>query len=300
MKLPDRKEGRKLNLIFSCTDKLEMTSVVNKLNNILGVTKNKRTGVALLDLLLIYSCHNISLPCKHKSNQQKQYSFQSQKDESQDCITTNDVTNLINLIKKETIANTNYHYSLLSAYGLLKEILRLALQMSSSPTSSDENENNNFSNQQTKHSSKNFNKIAIFSGHDTTIQSVLGALGIYKGHSDIKLPPYASRFIFEFYTKVKNVNSISDKYFFRAIYNGIAVTHLISFCKVNFQDQLNIVEGEQDDDSNNNIVNEINYSHTTTTKQYFCPLESLVRFLHDHYFDSFGNTTTNFREACQT
>jgi len=113
-------------------------------------------------------------------------------------------------------------------------------------------------------------KVAVFSGHDTTLQSLTGALGFFKGHPDINLPPYGSRFIFEFYRKLNLPENSPRKHFFRVLYNGVAVTNLVTICKS---------------------------KGFVSSQELLCPVENLIRFVHDQYFDFFGNAT-NFKDAC--
>jgi hypothetical protein len=73
-------------------------------------------------------------------------------------------------------------------------------------------------------------KLALFSGHDTTLISLLAALGMY----DSKWPPYASMMAIEIHNI--NIDGQTNKqlsttdYGFRIVYNGNVVTHLVTGC----------------------------------------------------------------------
>ncbi|CAG7824856.1 unnamed protein product [Allacma fusca] len=263
----------------SSAEKATMISLVNQINAIIGLEKTKKSGTSLLDLLLVYSCHKTDFPCRSKSLIRKVHSGSV----SDECITHEDVSSLVYLLQKESQQQrkiqANRQLYLLTSYGLLKEIVNLALKMTSSShpqTSSDNSWSSPFANAGVGPRTK----LAIFSGHDTTLQSLTGALGIFTGHPDIHLVPYASRLIFEFYRKTNVPPNSARKHFLRVVYNGQAVTHLVRFC---------------DDGSSKNPDNR---SQGTPTRNILCPLENLVRFLHDHYFESFSNAT-NYKDACQ-
>lgn len=77
-------------------------------------------------------------------------------------------------------------------------------------------------------------KLVLFSGHDSTIAPFLHILGV----SDGKWPPYASRVVFEFYTRDSTyekdlpINEKIKSTYFRVIYNGVADKQL-KFCQSN-------------------------------------------------------------------
>lgn len=204
----------------------------------------------------------------------------------------------------------------------MREIVNLALKMiSTSSTSSSSTQQQNNPSQQQQHfhgaqaafqqassllsssimgnnyypsafkSAFSKTRVAVFSGHDTTLQIITGALGIFESHPDLHLPPYGSRLIFEFYRKTNVPPNSPRKHYFRVIYNGLAVTNLVSFCKQSLTkaDKSSVYNQGV---SYNNVANE-----DILSKAQFCPMENLVRFLHDHYFEAFGNAT-NFRDAC--
>lgn len=72
-------------------------------------------------------------------------------------------------------------------------------------------------------------KFMLFSGHDSTIEPLAAALNISDGH----WPRYASRIIIELYTKP---TTSSKESYFRVLYDGKVVTHLMYFCQGRMKD----------------------------------------------------------------
>jgi Histidine phosphatase superfamily (branch 2) len=76
------------------------------------------------------------------------------------------------------------------------------------------------------------NKLALFSGHDTTIIPLLASLGVW---NDTAWPPYASMVVIELHEM--NVDGNTDrkifpsKFAFRIIYNGKVITSNVKFCE---------------------------------------------------------------------
>lgn len=252
-----------MNMIVNCNyfsflDNFRMEKLTDELNYLLELGRLRKSGLSLLDSLLLYVCHNAPLPCKTR----KSRSHHRQKD----CVTLDQLQKLVDLIESENqrLKETSeyYQHSLLISYGLMKEILSLALHMTSSGTNQNE---------------QSRGRVAVFSGHDKTLQGLLGALNVLSGQDDLNLPPYASRFIIEIYRKITLPESSVRKHFLRFVYNGDNITHRVSFCR------------------NTSSV-------TSQSGQIFhlCPLESLVRFFHDSYFDAFPKSVVNFRDACRT
>jgi hypothetical protein len=320
--------------VFYVTDKSAMNSLVSQLNTVLGTEKSKKAGSSLLDSLLVYPCHKMELPCHEDNHKDKgvkliykafkklsaQYRQQS---DSSPCVTLEHLEQLVNFIRLDNSglkeSKENYNYHLLSSYGLLKEIVNVALKMTSSGEAS---RKQHFSYQTAPFAAssslsssvggggngfgRKINKktrIVVFSGHDITLQSLTSALlGVSSDHPDIQLPPFASRLIFEFYRKTNISPNSPRKHYFRVIFNGIAVTHLITFCKGSrssnannnlYSDYSNVGKADKFQFSPERDANDVNVD-----KSFMCPVEYLVRFLHDHYFESLGNAT-NFKDACQ-
>lgn len=116
-------------------------------------------------------------------------------------------------------------------------------------------------------------RLVLYSGHDLTAQNLLGALGVLNAQT--VSPHYASRLIFEVYRN----NTVDSTYpgrdfYFRVIFNGQDVTRSIPFCK-----------------------NGISGSSSQQNPVFLCPIESIIRFIHDDYFTAFN--ASNFKEACE-
>lgn len=113
-------------------------------------------------------------------------------------------------------------------------------------------------------------KFVLYSGHDRTMQFIISALGLQSSQS--YFIPYASRMAFEVY---RSDNDLSE-YYFRVVLNGKDVTRSIQFCEGS--KSLRISK-----DSRGN-------------KADLCPIENIIRFIHDDYFASLN--VTNFKDAC--
>lgn len=111
-------------------------------------------------------------------------------------------------------------------------------------------------------------KFVLYSGHDRTIQFLTAALGI---KSQNYIIPYAARVLFEVYKSDKET-----EFYFRLVYNGVDVTREIDFCEGG--KSLRVTK-----DSRGN-------------KADLCPIENIIRFIHDDYFTSLN--ATNFKDAC--
>lgn len=111
-------------------------------------------------------------------------------------------------------------------------------------------------------------KFVLYSGHDRTIQFLTAALGI---KSQNYIIPYAARVIFEVYKSDKET-----EFYFRVVFNGQDVTREIDFCEGG--KSLRVTK-----DSRGN-------------KADLCPIENIIRFIHDDYFTSLN--ATNFKDAC--
>ncbi|XP_030384305.1 2-phosphoxylose phosphatase 1 [Scaptodrosophila lebanonensis] len=114
-------------------------------------------------------------------------------------------------------------------------------------------------------------KFVLYSGHDTTMQYLTAALGIHAGYTI----PYASRLAFEVYSSESEAHT---DYYFRVVYNGKDVTQQIDFCEGG--KSLRVTR-----DSRGN-------------KADLCPIENIIRFLHEDYFAPVN--ATNFKDACAT
>jgi len=121
-------------------------------------------------------------------------------------------------------------------------------------------------------------RFVLYSGHDMTLQYLTAAMGIIADAS--VSPHYASHLILEVYRSDEAAEPPRPQDFsFRLVYNGRDVTSKVPFCRgrgVSRQQTMPDAE--------------------TRKSAYLCPIESIVRFLHDDYFLSFN--ATNYKDAC--
>lgn len=128
-------------------------------------------------------------------------------------------------------------------------------------------------------------KFVLYSGHDRTLQFLMSALGLFSNNNhnnqndgNPKLSyhiPYASRLAFEIY-KSDAGNGDLTEYYFRVVANGIDFTRNIEFCEGGRS--LRIIKNNRG------------------SKADLCPIENIIRFIHDDYFTSFN--VTNQKDAC--
>ena len=111
-------------------------------------------------------------------------------------------------------------------------------------------------------------KFVLYSGHDWTLQYLTAALGI---QMDTAFIAYAARLAFEVYKSEAHTD-----YYFRVVYDGHDVTKQIDFCEGG--KSLRVTR-----DSRGN-------------KADLCPIENIIRFLHEDYFGPLN--ATNFKDAC--
>lgn len=116
-------------------------------------------------------------------------------------------------------------------------------------------------------------RFVLYSGHDRTLQYLVAALGL-KAEKSFFIP-YASRMAFEIYKSDAGTGDVSE-YYFRLINNGQDVTRQINFCEGGRSLRIS-------KDSRQN-------------KADLCPIENIIRFIHDDYFNCFN--ATNFKDAC--
>ncbi|XP_041982361.1 uncharacterized protein LOC121735572 [Aricia agestis] len=168
---------------------------------------------------------------------------------------------------KQEVKNThNRRRGLLIAYGLIHNIVQNMIRMIS----------------------ENKPKFVVYSGHDKTLQALILALGLNSyQHYNIQ---YAARIIFEVYRKKElrdefkftKRKAVAQDFFFRVVYNGEDVTNKLSFCR---NKQMETMEMPVLDGSK-------------VYKTYLCPIENIVRFIHDDYFAGFN--VSNYKDACAT
>uniref|UniRef100_A0A1A9VI53 2-phosphoxylose phosphatase 1 n=1 Tax=Glossina austeni TaxID=7395 RepID=A0A1A9VI53_GLOAU len=111
-------------------------------------------------------------------------------------------------------------------------------------------------------------KFVLYAGHDWTLQYLTAAFGI---RTDNTFIAYAARLTIEVYRSDTHTD-----YYFRVVYNGRDVTQQIDFCEGG--KSLRVTR-----DSRGN-------------KADLCPIENIIRFLHEDYFAPLN--ATNFKDAC--
>lgn len=196
----------------------------------------------LRDALLTYVCHGAPLPC-------------AELDAQRICVKSEHVTGLFAYTdwQSKQIAKSNSHnkYGLLKAYGMLRSIVNFMLRVISEARP----------------------KIALYSGHDKSLEYLATAFGIVPDVATY----YASRLIIEIYKiNSRNDNRLASDFYFRVVANGRDVTPRISFCR-----NANSYFGDEQ-------------AGKKSIK--LCPIENIVRQLHDDYFVPFN--ATNFKDAC--
>lgn len=161
--------------------------------------------------------------------------------------------------KREAQHKLSRQQGLLRAYGLIRNIVNYMLKIISGDKV----------------------KFVLYSGHDRTIQFLLTALGVFKPTENGQLPkmsyfiPYATRIQFEIY-KSDASNGDTTEYYFRMICNGQDITRLIEFCEGGRSLRIS--------------------KNARGTKADLCPIENIIRFIHDDYFTLFN--ATNQKDAC--
>ncbi|XP_063537338.1 uncharacterized protein LOC134746742 isoform X2 [Cydia strobilella] len=187
------------------------------------------------------------------------------------CIRKEHITSLFAYLEwsyRQEIKNIhNRKRGLLLAYGLMHNIVQNMIRMIS----------------------ENKPKIVIYSGHDKTLQPLVLALGLTNyQHYNVH---YASRIVFEVYRKkdlrdefkFTKRKAVAQDFYFRVVYNGEDVTNKLSFCKTKQSIVMKVADPIDD---------------MKTYNTYLCPIENVVRFIHDDYFAIFN--VTNFKDACAT
>ncbi|KAK3929270.1 2-phosphoxylose phosphatase 1 [Frankliniella fusca] len=235
---------------------------------------------ALRDALLAYVCHGAPLPCIDIGLLNKEV-----------CVRPEQVTSLFAYTEWEErlyVKSQSLKRScLLRAYGLLRSVVGYLLKMVSEGKP----------------------RIVIYSGHDKTLQYLSGALGVI---AETAAPHYASRLVLEVYrsrtaekvftgepagSSQHDDGPAAKDYFFRLVFNGRDLTNHVVCCRHGGSTVANLhfhhgTHGE-DTDPGFNISSS---SHRKNNSSYLCPIESIVRFLHDDYFVPFN--ASNYKDAC--
>lgn len=183
--------------------------------------------------------------------------------EIEGCVETSHVAALVSYTQWQGIEEAQHKLTrqqgLLRAYGMIRHIVANMLKIVSGDKM----------------------KLLLYSGHDRTFQFLTTALGLYQTinpdsmYDKSYFIPYASRLAFEVYKSEADTSDASE-YYFRAVYNGIDVTRQIEFCEGGRSLRIN-------KDSRGN-------------KADLCPIENIIRFIHDDYFTAFN--ATNQKDAC--
>ncbi|KAL1139806.1 hypothetical protein AAG570_006783 [Ranatra chinensis] len=129
-------------------------------------------------------------------------------------------------------------------------------------------------------------KFVLYSGHDKTLTYLTTALGVIS--EETAAPYYASRLIFEIYKNLEpyaheESGPAGSSYFFRLVFNGKDITNSVHFCK----------KGPFSPGYSSTVKFGKN-----STQSYLCPIESIIRFLHDDYFSVFNSS--NLKDACSS
>ena len=156
--------------------------------NVIGVTARKVPWLGSgLEVLMGYVCQGSPLPCVEETGEC------ITKELLQKIWTTSEsVSQYESSTDKETVKNT------LVIHPLLKEIAHRLLNITQNVPS---------------------HKFVLYSGHDHTLTPLAIALGVNDG----KIPSYASRLVFELYSK-------KEEYFIRILFNGKDLTESLKFC----------------------------------------------------------------------
>ncbi|XP_046405402.1 uncharacterized protein LOC124170616 isoform X2 [Ischnura elegans] len=85
------------------------------------------------------------------------------------------------------------------------------------------------------------------------------------------------------------------QYYFRLVYNGKDMTNQVPFCKESFSSgNKNYFPASGVGDGTSPFVRKAERQKQSIG--YLCPIEAIVRFLHDNYFSAFN--ATNFKDSC--
>lgn len=235
----------------------------------------------LRDVLLMYLCHNQELPCERNARQsttltqqegesndiidlddgQQPVDSPTTKDDDDDieeAISNSPTDNCIEQNHVETLLTYTNLYELRESNNRLKIMERLLRAYGLM---------RNIVNYMLKMISGDKLKMVLYSSHDQTIQNVLAAVGLLEESSYV---PYATRMSFEVYRSASD-----NQNYFRLLYNGKDVTKRMSLC----------LDGKS-----------LRVNRGRGRAAYLCPIENIIRFIHDDYFTMMN--ATNFKDAC--
>ena len=197
--------------------------------------------LVMIDALLTYACHGAKLPC----NREK-------------CIGFDNLSNLISYEEWESKQKRTSHQRKgvkLRAYGMLKNIINTldAMMGDGKP------------------------KVAVYVGHDKTLNFILGSLGL----SSHQPPHYASRIAIELYYNSSSENAGQEyrkNHHFRLVYNGKDLTKYIPFC-------------------NAKIIKQLYNGNAKRGSISLCNVAKLEKYIKpENYFKEYN--ATNFQDAC--
>lgn len=261
--------------------------VVASLVNWIGTSLLQSQDLSILnplelrDVLLMYLCHNQELPCQrnvHQATTPSQRDADSNdvidlddSDQSPDSPTTKDddddleeaipnnpTDNCIEQSHVETLLTYTNLFEMKESRNRLKIMERLLRAYGLI---------RNIVNYMLKMISGDKLKMVLYSSHDQTIQNVLAAVGLLEESAYI---PYATRMSFEVYR-----SDADNQHYFRLLYNGKDVTKKMTLC----------LDGKS-----------LRVNRGRGRAAYLCPIENIIRFIHDDYFTMMN--ATNFKDAC--
>lgn len=272
--------------------------------NLLQNPTPKMKPLEVRDAILSLLCHNAPLPCRKNGN--NDYRTNTNEDRSAPISTTEESNDLINIDQEESSNSNNINGGLGQSNNRIIdpesdnngaeaeldgciEASHVTALMSYTNWESLNEAKNKLTRKQgllrsyglmrsivdfmLKIISGDKTKFVLYSGHDRTLQYLVAALGLKADKSFFI--PYASRLTFEIYKSEAGTGDVSE-YYFRLINNGQDVTRQIDFCEGGRSLRIS-------KDSRRN-------------KADLCPIENIIRFIHDDYFNIFN--ATNFKDAC--
>jgi hypothetical protein len=206
--------------------KKETIQIINHFADVFGISFSSVPKVShLMDMSMVHVCHKAPLPGTELAQ----------------CVAPWAVADIYNVIKengqRQTKNPTFQTIAKLKCLPLLDEIKTRMIRQKDQAVSQ---------------------KFVLYSGHDSSIDSMAIALNFSQGH----WPPYASRIIIELYSSKQ-----TSMLFVRIIYNGKDVTDKMEFCQ-------------------NHIV-------TAGSGQYLCPFSILSEYIDNTILKDMSHNTYN-------
>lgn len=172
----------------------EHQMLIKQIADIYGLQPSQIPWLAVtIDIFMTHVCHQMALPCNERNK----------------CVDQSFIKKIWNVLdsdgtKFKSQSKSYVKFAHLVLHPLLSEILK---RMKDNILLKDSQ------------------KFVLYSGHDITLSPLAVVLGL---HSDGKWPPYASRIVFELYTKVHGKNPSQG--YIRVLYNGKDRTKHLTFC----------------------------------------------------------------------